>query len=60
MEKFEQGNIGNPTISQLITILDLIQEEVGDIPVCAAYDGNWNLEITTMLLDDRLIIGSIS
>jgi hypothetical protein len=60
MEKFEQSVIGNLTISELITILSLVQEEIGDIPVCAAYDGNWNIEVTIMLLEDRLLIGSIS
>lgn len=60
MEKFESNVIGNPTISELITILDLIREEIGDVQVCASYDGNWNMPVTIMRTDNGIIIGSIS
>lgn len=60
MELYEQQNVGNPTISQLLEILSSVKEEVGDVKVCAAYDGNWNMPVIIQRLDDRIIIGSIS
>jgi len=58
--KENKNVVGKPKISELIEMLQTIKEKFGDVPVVAAYDGNWSLDVEIMIFDDIIIIGSIS
>ena len=60
ISKEERNDVGKPKISELIKILKKIKDEFGDVPVVAAYDGNWGLNVEIMIFKDVIIIGSIS
>ena len=56
----ERMNVGKPTISKLISILEDLQDEYGDVYVSGAYDGGWDDDVEIQFFEDHLIIGSIS
>lgn len=55
-----KGTYTDPSISDVISLLEQMKEKYGDLPVRGAYDGWWGTPLEIMKFENSILIGSIS